>query len=63
MHIIIHELSYKPDNVYEKFSNTLSMELEYKNLFKIVENLKELISDLLELTKNLYNIPKNLPFL
>lgn len=60
MHIIIHELSYKPVDVYEKFSDILSIELEHKNLFKIIEGLRELISDLLDLTENLFNIPKNL---
>lgn len=60
---IIHELNYKPNNVYEKFSDILSIELEHKNLFKIIEDLRELISDLLDLTKNLYNIPKNLSFI
>lgn len=60
MHIIIHELKYKPDNVYEKFSNILSFDLDNKNLIKIIKDLKELIFDLLELTKNLYNIPINI---
>ncbi len=58
MHIIIHELDYKPDNIYEKFSNMLSLELDHKNLTKIAEILEELISDLLKLAEGLYNIPK-----
>ncbi len=58
MHIIIHELDYKPDNIYEKFSDMLSLELDHKNLTRIADILEELISDLLKLAEGLYNVPR-----
>lgn len=63
MHIVIHELDYKPDNVYEKFSDILFIELNQKNLKKIIENIESLVSELLDFTKSLYSIPKSISFL